>query len=174
MPSDFLENFIDIKQKLTLANTCINIYDYAFEKNISIKSSQIILNEYIESCKNSDLEDFIIIFRAEIYEDNKILMKYFPSYSVELNNILNANSKNTLKDFGVYSIIRKFKDFELNNYNIISHELRNLKIIDSALFPKVKKINIDKTNNDDNAMLIDSKNHKGKDNTISNKFNLIK
>ena len=163
---NLLQSFKEITNTLNNLENPVNIYDYAHEKNITINQSRYILNSYIS--KINDINNYFIIFRAEILEfDNlfsrqKIILKFLPSTSQELENITNLNP-NQILDFGVFSIMLKKPEFVLNNYSVFSHEMRSVKNLNFEEYPKIND-NFSKNkltgieNNFNNAISFDKKN----------------
>lgn len=130
---NLFQYFKEISHTLLNLQKPINIFDFAFDKEISTEQAQFVLNSFILQSK--EISNFIIIFRAEISEFDEInkkqktTIKFFPSYLDEMLNII-ANEKDKILDFGIYCIFKKIEDFTLNNYNIFSHEMRKVEILD--------------------------------------------
>ena len=154
MTSDlnFLEYYKDISNTLTNLEKPVNVFDFAKDKRLSVEESQYILNSFI--IQKNTIDNFIIIFRAEILEFDqinkieKISIKFFPNYSTEMLNVI-SNHKDKILDFGIYCILNKIEDFVLNDYSVLAHEMQNIKLINLDEFPVV--------NNKNNSNIANSK-----------------
>lgn len=152
--SNPLQNFERISNILDNLEMPVNIYDYASEFNHSVEDAQIILNNFIAQLK--DINKYIIIFRAEILEIDSevgrenISFRYFPSYSQELKKLL-SDSTCKILDFGVYCILNKIENFELNDFSIFSHKMQKICKFDldriQKDLPKVKLLDANQNKN---------------------------
>ena len=120
-----LESKLNILEKFNQINNILNnsdenkiITSFYLSKifNLSNLECTYILNEYI--MKSNNLNNIIIIFSAEILNENGNLNKILiPSYSNYLENIIN-DKQNTLS-FNVYGICNKINNFILNDFTAL-------------------------------------------------------
>ncbi len=150
---NLIQYFKEFNNTLNNLDMSINVYDLSTEKNLSINQSQFVLNSFI--LNNADLGKYIIIYRAEILEfdqtnnNQKITMKYFPSY-LDFSSVVFNTEKQQLLDLGVYCILNKSNDFVLNDYNINSHEMKKLDLLNLDDYEYENISNIHNIKNDFN------------------------
>lgn len=115
--NQLLEHFKQIQNTLKNREEPVDIYKFAQKSNISIKQSKLLLNSFIE--QTNALNDYIVIFSAQIITENKIKNIYFPSFSEKSEGVLSSDN---LLDFGVFAIYRKDKEFMLNDFSVFCHD----------------------------------------------------
>jgi hypothetical protein len=168
MDSKLLEHFNQITNILKNRQEPVNIFQISKKFNLSIPQSRLLLNHF--STQGNILNDYIIIFSAEILQENKIKTILFPSYSTKLHEIVEENSNNLL-DFGVYAICKKDENFMLNDYSIFHHENE---IVENIQIQKLTKkfndgvnVNLVKKAKSENKAVL-----KGSTNTNTNNNNI--
>jgi hypothetical protein len=129
---NLIQYFKEITHTLQNLEKSVNIFDFAFEKEISTEQAQFVLNSFI--LQSQDTSNYIIIFRAEISEfdekniNEKVSIKFFPSYLEDMVSLV-AQGKDKILDFGIYCIFKKIEDFVLNDYKVFAHEARKVEIL---------------------------------------------
>jgi hypothetical protein len=120
----------------------------------------VVLNLF--STQGNILNDYIVIFSAEIIEDDKIKTIILPSFSNKLSDIIDYDAYKLL-NFGVFAICRKESNFLLKDFSVFCYEndiIENIKInkvgkkehkpSTSSLPPTLKNSN--QTNGDKNNL----------------------
>jgi len=128
MDFQIIEHFKQISTLLKSRQEPVTIFQISKILHLSVSDSQYILNCFISQGNN--LKEYIVIFSAEILEENKIKTVFIPSYSPKLNDIL-GGSIHKLLVFGVFAILKKVKDFELKDYSVFCYEneiIENIKV----------------------------------------------
>lgn len=135
---NLIQHFEEITNTLSNLEKPVNVFDFAFEKQITPEQAQFILNSFILQSK--EISKYIIIFRAEISEfdelnkSERIKIKFFPSHSGDLGNFLAQAGHDKILDFGIFCIVKRIEDFELNDYEVFSHEMRKQEILNLSEF----------------------------------------
>ncbi len=135
---NLIQHFEEIRNTLVNLEKAVNVFDFAFEKGISTEQAQFILNSFILQSK--EVSKYIIIFRAEILKyDNtnnteKTTIKFFPSHSEHLGNVLAQSGDDKILDFGIFCIFKKIEDFELNDFGVFAHEIRKRELLNLSDF----------------------------------------
>ena len=88
MNSNYLEHFKQIQNILKNRQEPVNVFQLSKKLSLSIPDCRVVLNLF--STQGNILNDYIVIFSAEIIEDDKIKTIILPSFSNTCNWVKNA------------------------------------------------------------------------------------
>jgi len=129
MNSNYLEHFKQIQNILKNKQEPVNIIQLSKKLSLSIPESRVVLNLF--STQGNIFNDYIVIFSAEIIEEDKIKTIILPSFSTKLADIIDYDSYKLL-NFGVFAICRKESNFLLKDFSVFCYEndiIENIKMI---------------------------------------------
>ena len=135
---DVSVNLIEKMNKISeiIAETnIVTINDLSEAFNISKIETTYLLNEFLVQTTNFG-NKYIIFFKAEIVSPNSIEIKIIPSYSPELESIIDNQD---VVSFGVFAITKKRDDFKMNDYTALCGKIEFISRYDLEKVETIKK-----------------------------------
>lgn len=135
---DVSVNLIEKMNKISemIAETnIVTVNDLSETFNTSKIETTYFLNEFLVQTANFG-NKYIIFFKAELASPKSIEIKIIPSYSPELESIIDNKD---IVSFGVFAITKKRDDFKMNDYTALCGKIEFISRYDLEKVEEIKK-----------------------------------